>query len=151
MKKSLMLLLFVVPLCGFGQEIVTRDYRYFEIICNKIDSVVRSVLYPKIDSIDCNIIQDNDTFYADSLSIIYVKVNLDSTGKFHVEYVRIASNCVEKKQYLEDKREAIIFQIEAMEPIFIFYHEIRKKIVTKEEIFRITPYLEYWIPVFIKH
>ncbi|MBO4282082.1 MAG: hypothetical protein J5873_02685 [Bacteroidales bacterium] len=164
MKKNVMILLFVIPLCGFGQEVVTTDYKHFEIIANKIDSVIRSVLYPKINSIDCNLVQDNDftkptfcgsSFCGDSLIVVHVRVNLDSTGKFHIAHFKIGGNCIAKMQYIEDKREEIVSHIESMDPLLIFYYEkepdIWEKDLTKEELFKRMPYLQYQIPVFIKY
>ena len=54
MKKNVILLLFAVPFCGFGQEIITDDNCYFDMIYEHIGLRIRNIIFPGIDSIACD-------------------------------------------------------------------------------------------------
>lgn len=149
MKKIVILLLFVLPLCGFGQEIITGEEHYFDMLREHIGLKIRNVIFPGIDSVACDSIQ-----HGEGKIKIWISVDQDSSGKFHVENFRAFGDCPKKKQYIEDKRNEIIRKIENMQPIMIFVHDgdsyVWKKGLTKKELFERKSYLSYRFPFFIQ-
>lgn len=148
MKKIIILLLFAAPLCGFGQEIIAGEGQYMDMIYEHIGLKVKNVIFPGIDSVVCDSVQ-----HGEEKIIIWVHVNHDSLGKFHVKAIRVLGDCPKKKQYIEEKRNEIIRKIEDMAPIMIFVHDndpyVWKKGLTKKELFERIP-VGYNFPFFIR-
>ena len=151
MKKIILLLLIVASLSGYCQDIVSNDYSYFMKINAKIDSVVRGVLCPGIDSVHC-IIQDSiyHRYYGDSITYIAIRASQDSLGKFHNVLIKVFSNCPAQIQYIEAKNRQIISAIEAMDPILIFCYEGGRKQLPKKELFHVD-HITYFFGVCIHH
>lgn len=145
MKKNVILLLFAVPLFGFGQEIITNEDRYLNMIYEHIGFTVKNVIFPGIDSVACDSVENREGEIR-----ILVRVNQDSLGKFHVDNIRVRGDCPKKKQYIEDKKNEIIRDIEEIGQIKIFYVEYPAHRLPKKNLFERWPYLGYGFSFFIQ-